>query len=69
MNEYYLKKKMAAMAEKAFMKQSDAIKGNVLLSTFHLILTFTGEFFHFMVTRQPVILNHLVQALHAEDAQ
>lgn len=57
------------MAEKALMKQSDAIKDNVFLSAFHLILTFTGEYFYFMVTRQPVILNHLVQALHTMDAQ
>lgn len=60
---------MALMAGKSPVKKSDAIKDNVFLSAFHLILTFTGEFFHFMVTRQPVILNHLVQALHTMDAQ
>ena len=38
---------MAIMAGKSLMKQSHAIKDNVFLSAFHLILTFTGEFFHF----------------------
>lgn len=60
---------MAVMPVRSLYERVDAIKDDVLLSALHLILSFAREFFHFVVTKQPVISNHLVQALHSMGAQ